>query len=1077
MEPASTVVSALFAANQVCADAVQLPALHLQAIHSALTSLTTRIGQQAVAKLLCCCALRQTLLALDSGFAAHRAPGGSYGAPVDVLNNWLLATYGRDKRDALNLNLQRIATVVATHDDCRFWERVSQEQPCYITSFEQLRLLHAEEPTIRRHCQYEAEAAAGAAAAASASSSSPARERFFRAVFSADLTLAETKQRVATLLQATRTRMQQEAAQKQLLLPPPPLFVTLAKCAAQATARDRAPRHPIGAATQRTLDNAFVSQKRERQTAGQTKLQTKLPVSTATKRDQQDVGSTTTNKRTAAVDALAAAPSKKPRVEGPATSQAKKKQQTTTSGSAVTAAAAAAAAAPYATASSFFRLTAAGVTVLTAVSQRPPTRRVVKQKEEAAAAAALVAARALALEELEDVAQPPPPPVPAEVKLLLEFALLHSRATTPAPTGDTDFVAVVSLSQPLLQPLLFAPQVEAAFKAKHQVVLVRPCRADSLAAQRELEVDELQQRRSQEVWRRHFGCGSNNGEPMLKSSTAETAAAVSSAALRSLEQEGQWKPVPTPLELLEHIERDWAAATCTAAPSHSLQPSNRSEEAVAMEEGQDESKSAAAAGLPPSPTMATGQRVAPPLAMRNRPYFKKGLHPATSRPCFPQWEQRLAALQQPFVSHTVKLERVRKVLTVHNLEWSQLLEREFKAHRVHMWKHWTSAKLAHDELQWQGPHTKMDDEPPRNQSAAASAAVAQPPPPSYFIHPLFLDELQLHRRSLACLSFVVFDSGRSNSLDCKLGFQFFNLHIEQMLFTFIHHQLEGESLWFLIPFGQLPKLYTLAADMYRVLYRVTPDSLTLTHEEFERHCLVMGRALLYSKQLWPPLSLLNKHGISYRVLVLSKDDILTADGDCAHFGFSTRPGQTISVASNIATSRWLQRGLPFLVDYFTWMGELERILQQHHAGWLQLPPPLGPPSIHQLKSPLELATKAVNLCPINFACSFVRGLYADMDAMRHGSEPVGEYPCKPDADECLRHQRLCVQVVTLIHARRDFIQQVDDKSCRSCDTHDSNTDIQHTCMLCLCRGRYATQLHGSHLVTNCPAAVANKAIN
>ena len=125
MEPASTVVSALFAANQVCADAVQLPALHLQAIHSALTSLTTRIGQQAVAKLLCCCALRQTLLALDSGFAAHRAPGGSYGAPVDVLNNWLLATYGRDKRDALNLNLQRIATVVATHDDCRFWERVS----------------------------------------------------------------------------------------------------------------------------------------------------------------------------------------------------------------------------------------------------------------------------------------------------------------------------------------------------------------------------------------------------------------------------------------------------------------------------------------------------------------------------------------------------------------------------------------------------------------------------------------------------------------------------------------------------------------------------------------------------------------------------------------------------------------------------------------------------------------------------------------------------------------------------------------------------------------------------------------
>ena len=383
-------------------------------------------------------------------------------------------------------------------------------------------------------------------------------------------------------------------------------------------------------------------------------------------------------------------------------------------------------------------------------------------------------------------------------------------------------------------------------------------------------------------------------------------------------------------------------------------------------------------------------------------------------------------------------------------------------------KHKAAASAASAQrLAWLAQHFQRLDELKKSKPGAAD----------FFTHALHMDELQLHRESLSLLSALRLDGAEGYYLYEKLGFQFFNLHIEQMLFTFIHHQLEGESLWFLIPFGQLPKLYTLAADMYRVLYRVTPDSLTLTHEEFERHCLVMGRALLYSKQLWPPLSLLNKHGISYRVLVLSKDDILTADGDCAHFGFSTRPGQTISVASNIATSRWLQRGLPFLVDYFTWMGELERILQQHHAGWLQLPPPLGPPSIHQLKSPLELATKAVNLCPINFACSFVRGLYADMDAMRHGSEPVGEYPCKPDADECLRHQRLCVQVVTLIHARRDFIQQVDDKSCRSCDTHDSNTDIQHTCMLCLCRGRYATQLHGSHLVTNCPAAVANKAIN
>jgi len=151
-----------------------------------------------------------------------------------------------------------------------------------------------------------------------------------------------------------------------------------------------------------------------------------------------------------------------------------------------------------------------------------------------------------------------------------------------------------------------------------------------------------------------------------------------------------------------------------------------------------------------------------------------------------------------------------------------------------------------------------------------------------------------------------------------------------MLFPFVHHQLEGETSWIVIPYRELSKLYDLAAEMYGLLYGVTADSEAKAEE-----CALMGRALLYSKQLFPPLSLLQKQNIHFHTITLRAGQVLTAGGCDAHFGFSTCAGQTVSVATNTATSRWLQHGLPFVRDHFQWLLQLEQLWSRLPAAFKQ----------------------------------------------------------------------------------------------------------------------------------------------
>ncbi len=88
-------------------------------------------------------------------------------------------------------------------------------------------------------------------------------------------------------------------------------------------------------------------------------------------------------------------------------------------------------------------------------------------------------------------------------------------------------------------------------------------------------------------------------------------------------------------------------------------------------------------------------------------------------------------------------------------------------------------------------------------------------------------------------------------------------------------------------------------------------------------------------------------GIEHTLQVLHAGDTLTAPGGFAHFGFSTSPGKTVSIAANSATDRWLKEG------------------------------------------GAKMVRKTHSVTPDNFTCSLVRGLRADLGvAFREdGSEP------------------------------------------------------------------------------------------
>jgi hypothetical protein len=325
-----------------------------------------------------------------------------------------------------------------------------------------------------------------------------------------------------------------------------------------------------------------------------------------------------------------------------------------------------------------------------------------------------------------------------------------------------------------------------------------------------------------------------------------------------------------------------------------------------------------------------------------------------------------------------------------------------------------------------------------------------------FINPLYLDEARLHRLSLPRLSAVEFFGVDTCYIYLKDGFQFFNLHIEQMLFSFVHHQVSGSSQWYIIPFSELSKVYELAADMYDAFYPGADPAL----EPKQR--TLLGRALLYSKQLFPPEQLLRQHKIVFEIKRLHTRDTLVAHGGFAHFGFSTSGGQTVSMASNSATDRWLEDGIPWLKDHYEFLDKLYDLVQKRSIDTLGSP--LKDKSITLL--PLEEVVRKTHfVTPDNFACSFLRGLYADL-GVAFGL-PDSQFEAKPNEALCsypntsreraIAVRLACQRLVKRIHEQRPWKQATDTNSCvPSCDSSapkepNSTKPLKaHKCMLCRC---------------------------
>lgn len=200
-------------------------------------------------------------------------------------------------------------------------------------------------------------------------------------------------------------------------------------------------------------------------------------------------------------------------------------------------------------------------------------------------------------------------------------------------------------------------------------------------------------------------------------------------------------------------------------------------------------------------------------------------------------------------------------------------------------------------------------------------------------------------------------------------------HIEQMLFPFFHHQICGESLWIVIPYSQREKLDHALEEMVGTYaaWRKRCDDDGNEDDEPDREAIrLLSRIPFYAKNLFPPLSLLEKHDVAFYRVPLKAGQVLIAHGGFAHCGFSTAKGETHSLASNMVTEQWFCAGGPeFLVRYFEWVQQLQA-MQPDGALDAQL---------HACGLTRDQLANALNLCPPTFSCSLLRGM--KLDLQRH----------------------------------------------------------------------------------------------
>jgi hypothetical protein len=249
-------------------------------------------------------------------------------------------------------------------------------------------------------------------------------------------------------------------------------------------------------------------------------------------------------------------------------------------------------------------------------------------------------------------------------------------------------------------------------------------------------------------------------------------------------------------------------------------------------------------------------------------------------------------------------------------------------------------------------------------------------------------------------------------------FQFFNLHVEQLLFPFVHHQVYGDSLWILIPHSDRVKLAAAVEELVitRAKWIKREEGRAPTQMQHDAACL--ARIPFFSKCLFPPLSLLTKHGVRFYRVSLTAGQVLMAHGGFAHYGFSTSSGETLSLASNLFTQEWFKQGGPeFMVQYFEWVQQLVEAEEQA-GGREGFEAVLGKYGI----TTMQLAN-ALNICPPSYTCSLLHGVIMDLQChLEDKSRCVGG-PYALDPKETEEVLTRLTRSHTLLHQVRPFLRE------------------------------------------------------
>lgn len=204
----------------------------------------------------------------------------------------------------------------------------------------------------------------------------------------------------------------------------------------------------------------------------------------------------------------------------------------------------------------------------------------------------------------------------------------------------------------------------------------------------------------------------------------------------------------------------------------------------------------------------------------------------------------------------------------------------------------------------------------------------------------------------------------------KCGPTCFFMHQEQLYLGFTHHQMSGDSLWIVIEAGQRTKLRLLVYRM--ALARMKSLNRSVDESQFNakqiQNLKDVSWILFLAKMLFPPLSLLNEHGIIWHPQFIQAGRVITGDGDAVHFGFSISDAQTVSFARNQFDVDYLYTGPEKVLVHYEWVARIDAL---HKADELE-------EYMDQLAIDPDWLRLALNIAPAELTCVLFSELLKDL---------------------------------------------------------------------------------------------------